>query len=365
MSAVACARVANPDGWAGPTIVEGTLYMTPDNGEMAAIDPDDLSDVSNLNPVVTPQWSFPATEEVLCENEIEPTKRDLRGIYGVPPVDDTSVYFGGYDGNVYAINRDDGACRWVFETDGSIIGGPSLSGSKLYVGSDDNLLYVLDVDDGSVIASFDAGDSIWVEPLVTEDAVYVSTVSGDLFSLDPETLNPIWNEPFSVVSGLLTDPVLTNEATLLVGGIGQTLYAVDSATGDEKWSFEGENWFWTRPLVSDGTIYVSDLDGNVYALDLKGTLIWDGPFQAEHSVRSAALLEDDTLLNVDSKGNVYGVDPANGFGLWPAPAVLGKTVLSDPIIFGDTMLVVARGGDLFLVDLQSEGRSFLKIEVES
>ena len=84
---VACASVSNPDGWAGPTLVEGTLYVMPDNGEMAAVDSDDLSDLSNLDPRVVPQWSFPATDDVLCENEIEPKKRDLRGIYGVPPVD--------------------------------------------------------------------------------------------------------------------------------------------------------------------------------------------------------------------------------------------------------------------------------------
>ena len=66
---------------------------------------------------------------------------------------------------------------------------------------------------------------------------------------------------------------------------------------------------------------------------------------------------------VDTKGNLYAVDPVEGFGLWPAPAVLGKTVHSDPILYGDTVLVVARGGDLFQVDLESQGRNPLKIKV--
>jgi outer membrane protein assembly factor BamB len=365
LAGVACATISNPDGWAGPALVEGTLYVTPDNGEMAAIDPDDLSDLSNLNPRVVPQWSFPATEDVLCENENESKKRDLKGIYGSPQVDDANVYFGGYDGNVYAIDRDDGACIWVFETDDPIIGGATLVDEKLYVGSNDGILYVLDVADGSVIASFGAGDLIWVTPLVTEDAVYVSTVAGKLFALDPETLDTLWDRPFGVGSGLLTDPVLADGATILVGGIGQKLYAVDIATGDEKWSFEGENWFWARPLVADGTIYAPDLDGNVHAIDLEGELVWAAPFQAEHPIRSAPILADDTLLVVDRKGNVYGVDSADGFGLWPAPAVLGKTVLSDPMILGDTLLIVAQGGDLFQVDLASQGRGFLKIKVES
>ena len=365
LASVACARIANPDGWAGPTLVEDTLYVTPDNGEMAAIDPDDLKDLSNLDPRIVPQWSFPATDDVRCENEAESRKRDLDGIYGSPQVDEVNVYIAGYDGNVYAIDRDDGACIWVFETDGPIIGGATLFGSSLYIGSDDSILYVLDVVDGSVAASFDAGNSIWVTPLVTENAVYVSTVAGDLFALDPETLNPIWNQPFSVDGSLLTDPVLADETTLLVGGVGETLYAVDIATGTEKWSFEGKNWFWARPHVADSTIYAADLDGEVYALDLEGEQIWVAPFHAENAIRSAPLLVDETLLVVDKKGNVYGVDPANGFALWPAPAVLGKTVFSDPMILGDTLLIVAQGGDLFQLDLESQGRSFLKIKVES
>ena len=365
LASVACATIAKPDGWAGPTLVDGILYVTPDNGEMAAIYPDDLRDLPNVNPRVVPQWSFPATDDVRCQNETESQKRDLDGIYGSPPVDNTNVYFGGYDGGVYAIDRDDGACNWFFDADGPIIGGATLVDGKLYIGSDDGILYVLDVVDGSVTASFDAGDSIWVTPLVTEHAVYVSTVAGDLFALDPETLRPIWDEPFSAAGALLTDPVLADETTLLTGGVGETLYAVDIAAGDEKWSFKGKNWFWARPLVADGTIYAADLDGEVYALDLEGESIWVAPFQADNAIRSAPLLVDDTLLVVDRKGNVYGVDPANGFGLWPAPAVLGKTVFSNPIILGDTLIIVAQGGDLFQLDLESQGRSFLKIKVES
>jgi outer membrane protein assembly factor BamB len=364
LAAVACATVQNPDGWAPPTIVDGALYVTPDNGEIAAVDPSDLSDLSNLDPRVIPQWSFPATDEVICDNEAEPKKRDLRGIYGVPQINDTNIYFGAYDGNVYSLDREDGSCAWVFEADDPIIGGATLAGSKLYVGSDDSTLYVLDATDGAEVDSFVAGDSIWVTPLVTDEAVYVSTVGGDLYALDPATLDPIWDEPFSVDGALITDPVLADESTLLVGGLGETLYAVDVASGQKKWSFSGSNWFWARPLVADGTIYVADLDGNVYALDLDGQPLpgWS-VFQAEHSIRSSPLLAGETLIIVDTKGNLYGVDPADGFGLWPAPAVLGKTIHSDPILFGDTVLAVARGGDLFQVDLESQGRGFLEIKV--
>jgi outer membrane protein assembly factor BamB len=350
LAAVGCARISNPDGWAGPTLADDMLYLTTDNGEISAVNPDGF----------TVEWTFPATEEVVCADSPQPRKIDLDGIYGAAQVDDGQVYVGAYDGNVYALDRENGACNWVFETDDPIIGGLTLVEGDLYVPSEDNSIYLLDSADGSQVASFDAGDSIWVTPLVDDGAVYITTVGGLAYALDADTLEPLWDEPFSVKAGLISDPVIADD-TLIVGGIGETLYALDAATGDEQWSFGGGNWFWAKPLVDGGVVYAPDLDGNLFALDLDGSAVWPAPFEAENSIRSSPVIVDGSLIVIDTKGNAYGVDTAEGIGLWPAPAVLKKTVHSNPIVVDDGVFVVAQGGDFF--QFNSDGGGLREIEV--
>lgn len=307
-------------------------------------------------------WLFPPTDEVVCGGRAR--NADLRGIYSTPVIDETSVYIGAYDGNVYSLDREDGACNWAFETDGPLIGGIALDNGRLYFGSDDGNLYVLDAESGDEIDRFEAGESVWVTPLIADGVLYVSNVDGEAFALDAETLAPVWDEPFDVTGGLLTDPVLAGPDTLLVGGIGEALYAIDTATGDEKWSFKAGNWFWGQPLVDEerGAIYAPDLDGRVYALDFDGGELWR--FQAEHGVRAEPLMADDeTLMIIDRKGNVYGVSPEDGIGLWPAPAQLNDTVLSNPLLLDDGVLIVAQGGDIF--QLNADGGGLRKIEVRT
>lgn len=328
--------MAGPQGWAGPLLADDTLFVSIDRGEMAALDPEDFSAL----------WVFPPDTEV-------GRRIDLEAIYSTPVLTGGAVYFGAYDKNVYALSAEDGARRWVSPTGGPIIGGVTVADGTVYVGSDDGKLYALNAEDGKEkISPFDTGDSIWATPLVADGIVYVPSVNGKLYALDAQTFDPVWEQLFEADAGLITDPVLADEDTLLVGGIDRTLYALDPDTGKERWSFdEADNWFWGRPLVVDSTIYVPNLDGNVYALELAtGEPAWEQPFEAEESVRSSPLLAGDVLVVVDRKGNVYGLDPATGELKWSGPTILDETVLSDPIFREDGVLIVAQGGDLFRID---------------
>lgn len=359
LAAAGCASVSNPDGWAGPALDDDTLFVTPDNGEIAAVDVEDF----------TARWLFPAADEVVCGDSPQARERDLRGIYGKPVHDEQNVYIGGYDGYVYSLSREDGDCNWAFDTGDPIVGGLAIAEGTLYFGSDNGYVYALDsTDGGTAIDPFYTGESIWVTPLVEDGVVYVSNVGGDVFALDAQTFDPVWDGPFSVDGGLLTNPVLADDDTLIVGGIGGSLHAINIATGAEEWSFGAGNWFWAEPLVEDGVIYAPNLDGSVYALNADGTAAWPAPFEAEHAIRSSPLLVDGdaeteaTLLVVDRRGNVYGVDPAEGTSLWPAPAVVGDDVLADPVLLEDeTVLIVAKGGDLFQIN--SDGGGLRRIEL--
>jgi outer membrane protein assembly factor BamB len=180
--------------------------------------------------------------------------------------------------------------------------------------------------------TFDTESSIWASPLLVGDVIYVGDMDGRLYALNAETLERLDGFSFEGDAGLLTEPTLADDETLLVGGIDNKLYALDRDTGAEKWSFKGGNWFWGSPLVEGDTVYAADLDGNVHALDVNdGTPRWSQAFNAGAPVRSAPLLVGDTLFIVARDGAAYGLDPQDGTQQW-GPTLLDKTVLSDPFL---------------------------------
>jgi outer membrane protein assembly factor BamB len=327
--ATGCQRVLKPQGWAPPQMEEGTLYATIDVGRMAALDPNDL----------TVKWVFPPDTD-------EGDKLDLQGIYGSPVVGGDTVYFGAYDDNVYALNAVDGSLRWTFQTDDPIVDSLVLRADTLYVGSSDGTLYAIDTTvctnscPLTAARTFDTGSSIWASPLLVEDMIYVAAMNGRLYALNAETLEPVDGFSFEGDAGLLVEPTLANDDTVLTGGIDNKLYALDRTTGAEKWSLEGGNWFWGTPLVDGETVYAADLGGNVHALNVSdGSTIWSDAFQTASPIRSAPLLAGETLVVVDRAGNAYGLDPKGGTQQW-GPTLLGKVVLSDP-----SLLVRSTPGD--------------------
>jgi outer membrane protein assembly factor BamB len=337
--AAGCGGITNPRGWASPEIDGGVMFVSLDPGQLSALNAETLSE----------KWTFGSEDEFACGGG-EPQARDLEGIYAPPAVGDDLLFIGAYDNNLYAVGREEGDCRWLFETGDPIVGGPVLGDAGLYVPSSDGYLYVVDPTTGQSTQSFSAGN-IWSTPLLTDDALFVSTMDGTLWKLDPGTLDNLWAAPFEVNAGLLTDPVLADDHSVVVGGIGRELYAIDTESGERKWSVGGRNWFWGRPLVEGGRVFATTLAGQVFGIDANtGDEAWS--FTTENPVRAGAVLSGGLVIVVDERGDVYGFDPETGAKQW-GPTSLDRTVRATPLVQGDSVFIVSDGGDLYTIDAET------------
>lgn len=319
-----CAGVGKPDGWASPESAGQSLYVTLDRGHMTSLD----AETYGL------QWDFPSSDTFAC-GPGKAVKRDLEGIYEAPAIDSDTLYFGAYDKAVYAVNRADGSCKWRFETGDPIVGGVVLGSDGLYVPSEDGSLYLLNPEDGTEITSNPVGD-IWATPLVLKDAVYVATMDGELWKLKPGTLEPLWDAPFSVSAALFSPPTMLGTDTILVGGIGKKLYAVNASDGTQKWAASGSNWFWGRPAVDGTRVYATNLGGEVKAIDGEnGAELWT--FKADASLRAGPVVAGDVVVAVDNDGKVYRLSEAAG-------ELLGQPNELEEGVYATPVLLEARGG---------------------
>jgi outer membrane protein assembly factor BamB len=177
---------------------------------------------------------------------------------------DGTIYVGGGDGYVYAINPD-GSQKWEFATGGYVGSSPAMGADgTIYVASSDDNVYAINPG-GSLKWKFATGSSVWSSPAVGADGtIYVGSNDDNLYAINPDG-SLKWN--FTTGSVVNSSPAVGADGTIYVGSWDDKLYAINP-DGSLKWSFGTSGPVESAPAIGTGgtTIYVGSDDDNVYAL---------------------------------------------------------------------------------------------------
>ena len=88
---------------------------------------------------------------------------------------DGAVYFGAWDGKLYALNAD-GTLRWTYQTESYISSSPALGpDGAVYFGSWDGYVYALNPD-GTLRWRYQTGDIVTSSPVPTLTCEHIGTV---------------------------------------------------------------------------------------------------------------------------------------------------------------------------------------------
>ena len=192
-----------------------------------------------------------------------------------PAVSDGTVYVGGSDRYLYALDAQSGEEKWKFLTDYGVTSSPAVSDGVVYFGSWDGYLYALDARNGREKWKFLAFDGIdpnhWVapgyaptasSPAVSDGVVYFVSDSEFLYALDTTSGREKWR--FRTREDEIRSPLNTpsnhsspavSDGVVYFGSDEGFLYAVDAQSGQEKWSFQAGDEIRSSPAVSDGVVY--------------------------------------------------------------------------------------------------------------
>jgi outer membrane protein assembly factor BamB len=227
-----------------------------------------------------------------------------------------TLYFGGIDGKVYAINPAarsqnktfPGENEWVFN-----IPSTGVSGSIC----------------GPACAPAAARASIYATPVVIGDLVCVGTYAGDngkLVAIDrlspgytegvPLRSKGEWVYPSGVIKmgAIVGSPVVVDKI-LYVGSSDGKLYAIDAAYGEKKWEFDTGGKIWTSPAVEDGVVYVSNYDRKLFAVSsTDGSQIWQIELPA--NIASSPVISADCIIVGAFDNHLYCIDKATGKERW-------------------------------------------------
>jgi outer membrane protein assembly factor BamB len=264
---IACTPNLGSDtrGWVPAVASDGVVYVGTADGEVKALVDSGLQGVRS-------KWTYSGVDD------------PIRGVYNTPVVGPELLYVSAIDGFLYALEKETGTLgdtgwrRPQSERQGMrpLISGPALDESLgiVVVGSEDHNLYAYDARTGDELWQFTAGDKIWSTPVINQGTVYFGSHDKKVYAIDLVTGDKKWEKETG--AAVVARPLVWRGMVIL-GSFDRKLYAWDAETGEEVWPqpFEAGNWFWAGAVANNSTIFAPSMDGNVYALDGNGNLLWE------------------------------------------------------------------------------------------
>ncbi|MGZ5024639.1 MAG: beta-alanine-activating enzyme beta-propeller domain-containing protein [Chthoniobacterales bacterium] len=302
-------------------------------------------------------------------------------VVGSPVMQDKVIYFASDDGNVYAVDAENGRQIWKATTRGPAPCTPAIANGMVYVGSYDGKFYALNAQTGAVKWKFategerrfeakglhgmqpknqtiaDPFDCYLSSPVVADGAVFFGSGDGNLYSLDASTGNLRWK--FKTGDVIHASPAFA-DGVVFVGSWDSYFYAVDARSGKEKWKFHaGEDallhnqvGFQSSPAVVDGVVYTGCRDAQLYALDAAtGEEKWKFDNALSWVITSPAVVNGKVFFATSDSTLYHVVEAATGKSLIKQE---GKgPMFSSPAVVGDVVLLGALNGSLEARDLNT------------
>lgn len=194
--------------------------------------------------------------------------------------------------------------------------------------------------------------SSWPGLAVNGNVAYLAYHT-QVYAINASTGVQLWNYPTEPDNRIhfYADPVLSPDGQLLVGGYHHILYSLNPQNGQLNWQFQqAKNRYVGSPLATEKGIYAPNADKNLYALDLKGNLLWTFTTKGEIWGRPIASANGDIIFLPSLDHTVYAIDAENGKARW-STGDLGGAVIGTPALGEDgTLYLGTLGSEVLALD---------------
>ncbi len=213
------------------------------------------------------------------------------------------------------------------------------------------LAVALSACSGSAFAS-----TSWPGIIADENAAYLA-YNQHVYAINLDTGIEKWRYPQEADNKIsfYAPPALTTDGQLIVGGYNNLLYSLDPANGSLNWTFDqAKNRFIGSPLVRETGIFAPSADGNLYALDLNGNLLWP-PYKIQKPLWAQPAADEDCeciyLTSMDH--HVYAINAENGTLVWKSEDLRGAIVGTPAYDANSTLYVGTFSNEMLAFDAKT------------
>lgn len=186
---------------------------------------------------------------------------------------------------------------------------------------------------------------------------------GDSFSTGvahtslPEKPELLWK--MEVKGGSFESTAAIVDGVVYIGDLDGKLYALDLKTGEKKWEHKIESGFMASPAVQNGRLYIGDTDGRVYCYDTKtGQPLWGFETQAE--IDSSANFYKENVLVGSQDATLYCLNATTGKLVWKF--AIADQIRCSPTIVENRCFVAGCDSKLHVIDLD-KGEEVAAVEI--
>ncbi len=219
------------------------------------------------------------------------------------------IYAPNNDNSLYALTLQ-GALRWTFTTKAALWAQPVSDGETIYLGGMDHMLYALQASDGSKKWATNVGGAINNGPILSQDGVlYVGTLGSEVLAIKASNGTVLWRTPTD--AGVWCKLALNN-GNLVFGDISGKIYALNAADGKVIWTVPNQGGLITggAAVLPDGYVLATE-NSKVIKVDPNGKILWNQtisgklytmPAYTGNNILVAEMSGDALMVSLDQSG---------------------------------------------------------------
>ena len=284
------------------------------------------------------------------------------GIALNPTTDGETVYAASFNGNVIAINANNGRKIWKQSFDFSFTAGPTYKDGILVLGTNNGELINIDSMTGEILWTTTVSSEILAPVAIKDDQIFVRSVDGNLTAFLSNNGSLMWTANHRVprlsLRGTTSPEVFAN--AVLSGFDDGKVSAYDLVDGSLLWEtmltppggrteIEKINDIDAPMTIVGNELYVGSYQGALAALALEsGDIIW----LTEASIYAGMAVDEEAVFVSESDGSVMALSRFTGREIWKKDNLLNRYP-SAPVIIGDSIIVGDLEGYLHWLDKES------------
>ena len=201
----------------------------------------------------------------------------------------------------------------------------------------------------------------------------LDTDNGVIFAIDPDGQvsaykgkEQLWKS--KITKQELTAGVEAAEGIVVVGNRKGQLFALDQATGEQKWTTQLSGAILSPSLIQSGRVITIANDGTVFAHDaVTGQQVWAYKLPSvQFSLRgqpAPVRLDDRTILVASANAYVYALDVISGVPRFQRRVAISEgrsdiqrliDIVGDPVVAGQYLVTTSFQGQVTVTDLATQ-----------
>ncbi|MGL4595641.1 MAG: PQQ-binding-like beta-propeller repeat protein [Thermoguttaceae bacterium] len=206
------------------------------------------------------------------------------------------VLFGSESGSLYALNIHDGSLAWQFEINDQIRCFPSIFERFCFVAGCDAIFHVIDLDTGKEVRQIPIDAPTGSTPVITKNHAFFGTEGNEMLAVNWRTGEIFWRfEAKQAFRG----PAALYQTILVCGGFDRSVYAIDSETGKEMWSYKTKARIEGGPVIVGNRVFIAS-NSMLYSFDIKNGEKQDSIELDGNVLGSPAVVSDRLVLSTDA-----------------------------------------------------------------